>query len=140
MNLKYKEINMSKINDFLTEAGVFFLATVDGDQPRIRPLGAHMEMDGKVIFGIGDFKNVYKQLLANPLTEIVACKQDGHWMRYTGKAVFETDTKYAEAMLDGAPHLRNIYNDETGHKMMCFHIEDATAVDIAVMGEGESLL
>ena len=131
---------MSKINDFLTEAGVFFLATVDGDQPRIRPLGAHIEMDGKVIFGIGDFKNVYKQLLANPLTEIVACKQDGHWMRYTGKAVFETDTKYAEAMLNGAPHLRNIYNDETGHKMMCFHIEDATAVDIAVMGEGESLL
>lgn len=131
---------MSKINDFLNEAGVFFLATVDGDKPRLRPLGAHMEMDGKEIFGIGDFKAVYKQMVANANVEIVACKQDGHWMRYTGKAVFETDNKYAEAMLDGAPHLRNIYNDETGHKMMCFHIEDATAVDIAVMGEGESLL
>lgn len=131
---------MSKINDYLTEAGVFFLATVDGDQPKVRPLGAHMEMDGKVIFGVGDFKDVYKQLVANPLTEIVACKQDGHWMRYTGKAVFETDNKYAEAMLDGAPHLRSVYNEETGHKMMCFHIEDATAVDIAVMGEGVSLI
>ena len=51
---------MSKVNDFLSEAGVFFLATVDGDQPKCRPLGAHMEMDGKVIFGVGDFKNVYK--------------------------------------------------------------------------------
>lgn len=131
---------MSKINDYLSEAGVFFLATVEGDQPRLRPLGAHMEMDGKVIFGVGDFKNVYKQLVANPKTEIVACKNDGHWMRYTGKAVFETDEKYAQAMLDGAPHLKNIYNDETGNKMMCFHIEEATAVDIAVMGEGESLI
>lgn len=131
---------MSKINDYLTEAGVFFLATVEGDQPRLRPLGAHMEMDGKVVFGVGDFKNVYKQLVANPKTEIVACKNDGHWMRYTGKAVFETDEKYAQAMLDGAPHLKNIYNDETGNKMMCFHIEEATAVDIAVMGEGESLI
>ena len=131
---------MSRINDYLTEAGVFFLATVEGDQPRLRPLGAHMEMDGKVIFGVGDFKNVYKQLVANPKTEIVACKNDGHWMRYTGKAVFETDEKYAQAMLDGAPHLKNIYNDETGNKMMCFHIEEATAVDIAVMGDGESLI
>lgn len=131
---------MSKINDYLTEAGVFFLATTDGNQPKVRPLGAHMEMDDKIIFGIGDFKNVYKQMLANPLIEIVACKNDGHWMRYTGKAVFETDSKYAEAMLDGAPHLRSIYNDETGHKMMCFHIEEATAVDIPLMGEGESLL
>ena len=99
-----------------------------------------MEMDGKVIFGIGDFKEVYKQMLANPKVEIVACKQNGHWMRYSGTACFETDAKYAEAMLDGAPHLRSIYNEETGNKMMCFHIEDATAIEIAVMGEGESLL
>ena len=131
---------MSKINDFLTEAGTFFLASADGDQPKVRPLGAHFEMDGKVLFGIGDFKDVYKQLCANPKTEIVACKPDGHWLRYTGKAVFETDEKYANAMLDGAPHLRSIYNEETGNKMMVFHIEDATAVDIAVMGAGESLL
>jgi len=131
---------MSKINNYLNDTRVFFLATIDGDQPKVRPLGAHLEMDDKVIFGVGDFKNVYKQMLANPKVEIVACKQDGHWMRYTGKAVFETDDKYAEAMLDGAPHLRNIYNEKTGNKMMCFHLEDATAVDIAVMGDGENLL
>ena len=131
---------MSKLNEFLTEAGVFFLATADGDQPKIRPLGAHMEIDGKEIFGVGDFKDVYKQLAANPKTEIVACKPDGKWLRYTGKAVFETDPKYAEAMLDAMPHLRNIYNEETGHKMMCFHLEEATGVVIAVMGEGENIL
>ncbi len=131
---------MSKINDYLTEAGVFFMATVDGDQPKLRPLGAHFEMDGKVIFGVGDFKSVYRQMTANPKVEIVAAKKDGHWMRYTGKAVFETDPKYAEVMLDGAPYLREIYNEKTGNKMMCFHLEDATAVDIEVMGEGKNLL
>lgn len=131
---------MSKVNDFLTEAGVFFLATVDGDQPKVRPLGAHFEMDDKVLFGVGDFKDVYKQMVANPKVEIVACKQDGHWMRYTGKAVFEEDPKYAEAVLDMMPDLRNIYNEQTGKKMAIFHLEDATAVDIAMMGEGENLL
>lgn len=131
---------MGKINDYLNDAGVFYLATVDGDKPKVRPLGAHMEMDGMVIFGVGDFKNVYRQMVANPYVEIAACKDGGHWLRYTGKAVFETDPKYAEAMLNGAPYLRSIYNEETGNKMMCFHIEDATAVDIPVMGDGESLL
>ena len=131
---------MSKVNDFLTEAGVFFLATCDGDQPKARPLGAHLEADGKILFGVGDFKNVYKQLAANPKTEIVAAKPDGHWLRYTGKAVFEDDPKYAEMMLDAMPQLRDIYNETTGNKMMVFHLEDATAVDIPIMGEGEDLL
>ena len=131
---------MSKINDFLTEAGVFFLATVDGDQPKLRPLGAHFEMDGKLLFGVGDFKDVYRQLQANPKTEIVAAKPDGHWLRYTGRAVFETDEKYAAAALDAMPRLKAIYNEATGPKMMMFHLEDATAVDIPMMGPGESLL
>jgi uncharacterized pyridoxamine 5'-phosphate oxidase family protein len=131
---------MSKINSFLDEAGVFFLATEDGNQPKVRPLGAHLEMDGKILFGVGDFKAVYRQMQVNPQVEIVACKQNGHWLRYTGTAVFETDEKYAQTMLDAAPQLRNIYNEQTGNKMAVFHLENATAVDIPVMGEGENLL
>ncbi len=131
---------MSKINDFLTEAGIFFLATVDGDQPKLRPLGAHFEMDGRILFGVGDFKDVYKQLSANPKTEIVACKPDGHWLRYTGRAVFETDPRYEAAALEAMPNLKRIYNEQTGHRMMMFHLEDASAVQIAVMGEGENLM
>ena len=130
---------MSKIDDFLTEAGTFFLATTDGNQPKARPLGAHMEVDGKIIFGVGDFKNVYKQLVANPLVEIVACKTDGHWLRYTGKAVFDNNDDYSQKMI-AASHLEKIYNDETGNKLMTFHLENATAVDIPGMGEGENLL
>ena len=130
---------MSQLNDFLTEAGVFFLATVDGDAARLRPLGAHIEMDGKVIFGVGDFKEVYKQLAANPKVQIAACKPDGLWLRYTGTATFEDDPKYAEAMLEAMPQLRGIYNEETGNKMMCFHLEDADARLIQVMGEGDPI-
>ena len=99
-----------------------------------------MEVDGKEMFGVGDFKEVYKQLKANPKCEIVAAKEDGHWMRYTGKAVFEADEKYSEMALDAMPNFRDIYNEETGNKMMIFHLEDVTAVDIAVMGEGVDLL
>ena len=130
---------MSKIKDFLAETGVFFMATVDGNQPKLRPRGAFLEEDGKLIFGVGDFKEVYRQMKANPLVEIAACKPDGHWLRYTGKAVFETDYKYAEQMIRDA-HLEAIYNEQTGNKLMTFHLEDATAVDIPIMGEGESLL
>lgn len=130
---------MSRVNDFLTEAGVFFMATVDGNQPKLRPLGAHLEADDKIIFGVGDFKAVYRQMKANPLVEIAACKPDGHWLRYTGRAVFESDYKYAEQMIKEC-HLEAIYNEQTGNKLMTFHLEDAKAVDIAVMGEGENLL
>ncbi len=131
---------MSKVNDFLNETGTFFLATADGDQPHLRPLGLHLEMDGKVLFGIGDFKAVYRQLTANPKCEIAALKPNGHWLRYTGTAVFEEDPKYAEAALEAMPRLRDIYNETTGNRMMVFHLEDAAAVDIPMMGPGEDLL
>ncbi len=111
---------MSKIHDFLNEAGVFFLATV--------------------VFGVGDFKDVYKQMTVNPKVEIVAAKPDGHWLRYTGRVVFDTDPKYEAAGLEVMPMLKDIYNEKTGHKMMVFHLEDATAVDIPMMGPGEDLL
>ena len=127
---------MSRLNDFLTEAGVFFLATTDKDQPKLRPLGAHFEIDGKVLFGVGDFKEVYAQMQANPLVEIAACKPNAEWLRYTGRAVFETDPKYAAAALDAMPDLKKIYNDATGHTLMMFHLEDAKAVVIQLMGEG----
>lgn len=115
---------------------MFFLATVDGDRPKLRPLGAHFEIDGKIVFGVGDFKNVYAQMKANPLVEIVACKPNGEWLRYTGKAMFETDPKYAAAALEAMPNLKQVYNDETGHRLMMFHLEDAAAVVIQMMGEG----
>ena len=130
---------MEKIIEILRETGVFFMATVNDNKPALRPLGAFLEKDGKLIFGVGDFKEVYRQMKANPMVEIVACKKDGHWLRYSGKAVFETDESYAEQMIK-ENHLEAIYNDKTGNKLMTFHIEYASAVEIAIMGEGEKLI
>ena len=60
-------------------------------------------------------------------------------IRYTGKAVFETDGNYADQMIKAAG-LEKIYNEQTGNKLMTFHLENASAVDIPVMGEGENLM
>lgn len=128
---------MSRINDFLSEAGIFYMATEDGDQPKMRPLGAHFEMDGKIIFGIGTFKDVYKQMQKNPKVEIVALGKKAQWLRYTGTAVFETDPKYAEYSLSKNPNLKKVYNDETGKKLGMFHLEDASAV---IMGPDGSVV
>lgn len=131
---------MSKLYDFLTEARFFFIATTDGDQPKLRPFGSHIEMDGKVMFAVGDQKAVYRQMLANPLCEIVACKPDGLWLRYTGKIVFDDDPKYTEAMYATSPLLKEIYNEKTGFKMKIFHLEDAVAYIMPPIGEPEKIL
>lgn len=130
---------MSTVNEFLNETGTFFLATVDGDAPKCRPLGLHVCVDGMLLFGVGDFKAVYRQLRANPKAEIVALKPDGKWLRYSGEAVFMEDEKYAAAALETSPYLKNIYNEQTGHKLMMFRLENACARVINVMGEGEAI-
>jgi len=86
---------MSKVNDFLTEAGVFFLATTEGDQPKLRPLGAHLEMDGKVIFGVGDFKNVYKED-PNSLRTATS-SSDTQWIIKSNGQVFTGETTLSPA-------------------------------------------
>lgn len=130
---------MSKINDFLNEAGIFYMATEDGDQPKLRPLGGRFEMDGKLLFSVGTFKDVYKQMQKNPKVEIVALnlKKNAQWLRYTGTAVFETDPKYAELALEKSPNLKKVYNEQTGKKLGMFYLKDATA---EIMGPDGSVV
>ena len=131
---------MDKIAAFLKETGVFFLATADGAQPKLRPLGLFLEMDGKLLFGVGNYKDVCHQLQADPLCEIAAVKPDGHWLRYTGRAFFETDPKYAAAALEASPDLKNIYNEQTGYKMGTFTFKDVHAEFIPQMMGAETVL
>ena len=135
---------MNKIDDLLTASKAFFLATADGDQPKLRPLGAHHVVDGKVWLGVGEFKNVYRQLAANPKCEIVALQpEDGKWLRWTGRAAFaegEKREKLEEVFLEAAPGLRKIYDKTPGKRMMCFTLEDARAELIPLMPPGEILL
>ena len=129
--------NLQKISDYLTETGMFFLATEDGSQPKCRPLGFQRIIDGQLYFGVGDFKDVYKQLVANPQVEIVASKQQD-WLRVYGKAVFEKDDTLSKKIVAEAPFLQSIYNDETGYKLAVFHLENATAEFRSMMKVEES--
>ena len=132
------------IDDLLTKSGAFFLATVDGDQPKLRPLGAHHVVDGDIWFGVGEFKNVYRQLAANPKCELVALLPDnGGWLRYTGRADFAEGAareNLEEIFLETMPPLRNIYDKQPGHRMMCFRLISARAELIPMMPPGKLLL
>ena len=118
--------NAQRIDEFMNEAQVFFLATVDGDKPKNRPLGFHLLKDEKLYFGIGNHKDVYKQMEKNPYVEIVALVETD-FLRYYGKAVFEEDYALADAIVGENEFLQSIYNDETGFKLAIFHLEEATA-------------
>jgi uncharacterized pyridoxamine 5'-phosphate oxidase family protein len=115
-----------RIDEFMNEAQVFFLATVDGDKPKNRPLGFHLLKDGKLYFGVGNHKDVFKQMQENPYVEIVALVETD-FLRYYGKVVFEPDYELADAIVSGNEFLQGIYNDETGFKLAIFHLEEATA-------------
>lgn len=131
-----------QIDDILAKAGAFFLATVDGDQPKLRPLGAHHVVDGKVWLGVGEFKNVYRQLAANPKCEVVALEPGGRWLRWTGRAAFaegEEREKLEEVFLEAMPGLRKIYDKSPGRRMMCFTLADARAELVQMMPPGEVL-
>jgi len=132
-----------QIDDILAQAGAFFLATVDGDQPKLRPLGAHHVVDGRVWLGVGEFKDVYRQLAANPKCELVALLPDRKWLRWTGRAAFAEGAereRLEEVFLEAMPGLRKIYDKSPGKRMMCFTLANARAEWIPMMPPGEVLL
>ena len=128
--------NSEKVNKFLTDAKVFYLSTVDGDKPRSRPLGLHKLLNDKVYLGVGQFKEVYKQLEKNPNCEVVALKEGGEWIRINGKAVFEKDFVLSEKILEENKHLKEMYT-KNNWKLMIFHIEGKVEI-IKMMTVAES--
>ena len=114
--------NSEKVFKFIDEAKVYYLATIEEDKPHVRPLGSHKLINDKVYFFIGDFKNVYKQLLKNSNCELVATKTTGEWMRISGKAIFEKDFAIADNMLNDNKKIKELY-EKNGWKAMVFHIE-----------------
>ncbi len=71
---------MKRVEQFLKEAGTYYLATVEGDQPRVRPFGTAHIFEDKLYIQTGKVKDVSKQLHTNPKAEICAFK-DGEWLR-----------------------------------------------------------
>ena len=117
---------LQKVEDYLKQVTYFSVATVDGDKLKCRPLAFHLFLNGHLYFGVGTFKDVYKQLEENPNLEICACNGE-NFLRYYGKAVFEKDNTIADMVLSKVPAMQKIYNSQTGYQLGIFHLEHATA-------------
>lgn len=101
---------MERICNFLREAGVYYLATVEGEQPRVRPFGTALIFEGKLYIQTGKVKPVSKQIGANPKVEICAFK-DGTWLRLAGELAADERMEAKKAMLDEYTNLRAMYNE-----------------------------
>ena len=116
---------MEKVYEFLKNAGAYYLATVDGDQPRVRPFGTVNVFEGKLYIQTGKVKDVAKQIAANPKVEISAFK-DGKWIRVAGELVEDDRIEAQQSMLDAYPDLGGMYKAGDGNTVV-YYFKDATA-------------
>ena len=113
---------MQKIYEFLKAANVYYLATVEDDQPRVRPFGTVHIFEGKLYIQTGRIKPVSKQLAANPKAELCAFK-DGVWLRVAGKLYEDERREARKSMLDAYPDLRAMYNEDDGNTQVLYFRE-----------------
>ena len=131
---------MNKAVQFLKDCGVFYLATVEKDQPRVRPFGAVMEYEGNLYICTNNTKDCYKQMLANPKVEISGTI-DRTWIRLCGEVAIDPRKETKAAMLRENPDLEKIYtvNDET-FQVLYFAKATATIYDFVGIRETIELL
>ena len=122
---KQEEKKMEEVYEFLKNCGTYYLATVEGDQPRVRPFGTVDIFEGKLYIQTGKVKEVSKQLQANPKAEICAYA-DGKWLRVTGKLIRDDRVEAKKHMLDNYPELKAMYSAEDDNTEVLY-FEDATA-------------
>lgn len=116
---------MEKVCEFLKSVGTYYLATVEGDQPRVRPFGTAHIFEGKLYIETGKSKSVAKQLALNPKAEICAFK-DGVWLRVSCEFVEDDRFEARKSMLDAYPELRAMYDENDGNTLVLY-IKNAEA-------------
>ena len=126
---------MERVYQFLKEAGTYYLATVEGDQPRVRPFGTVNIFDGKLYIQTGKVKPCSKQLAANPKAEICAFHK-GAWVRIAGDLINDDRIEAKKSMLDAYPNLRGMY-DENDDNTQVLYFQNATATFASFGGEPE---
>ena len=104
--------NNERIVRNLRQAKTFFFATVDGDQPRVRPYNAVVEFEDKVYFYTNNHKSAFKQMMVTPKIELCALISEERWIRVSGKIVFDYRPEAKKAMLDANPELRSMYSED----------------------------
>ncbi len=126
---------MKRVHDFLKKAGVYYLATVEDDQPRVRPFGTVNEFEGKLYIQTGKVKPTSHQLAVNPKAEICAFI-DGAWIRVACELVDDDRFEAKKSMLDAYPNLRGMY-DENDCNTQVFYMKNATVTFCAFGKEPE---
>ena len=124
---------MERVCEFLKDAEVYYLATVEGDQPRVRPFGTVNEFEGKLYIQTGKVKPTSKQLTVNPKAELCAFK-DGKWIRVACELIEDDRLEAKKSMLDAYPNLRNMYDENDGNTQV-FYMKNATATISSFGGE-----
>lgn len=114
-----------KVNDFLKEAKTYYLATVEGDRPRVRPFGTVNIFDNKLYIQTGKIKDVAKQISANPKVELCAF-HNGTWVRIAGELVEDDRYDARKSMLDAYPELRAMYSEDDGNTVV-YYLKNAKA-------------
>ncbi len=118
---------MEKALQFLKDSGVFYIATIDGDQPRVRPFGAACEFEGRLYITTNNQKPVYRQIEKNPKVEISSMTKDGRWIRLSASLVRDDRYEARHAMFEANPSLRRMYDENDG-KFEVLYLKDAEAV------------
>jgi uncharacterized pyridoxamine 5'-phosphate oxidase family protein len=117
---------VNKIVQFLLESKVFYVATVENDQPRVRPFSALAYWDGKIYICTNNEKAVYKQMTENPKIEISAMAGD-KWIRFWGKVAVDPRLEARAAMIEANPMLKNMYKADDG-KFEVLYFTEAKAL------------
>ena len=126
---------MEEVYEFLKKCGVYYIATIDGDQPRVRPFGTVLIFEDKLYIQTGKVKNVSKQMLANPKIEICAFSGE-KWIRIEASAVEDDRIEAKKAMLDAYPQLQQMYSADDDNTQVLY-LKDATATFYTFGGEPE---
>jgi uncharacterized pyridoxamine 5'-phosphate oxidase family protein len=126
---------MQRVNDFIKKAGTYYLATVEGDQPRVRPFGTIHIFEDKLYIQTGKSKDVAKQLDANPKAEISAFDGEA-WIRVAASFVEDDRAAAQESMLEAYPSLKDRYAVGDGNTAV-YYLKDVTATFYTFAGEPE---
>ena len=117
---------MNEVYEFLKRCGVYYLATVENDQPRVRPFGTVDIFEGKLYIQTGKVKPVAQQMKTNPKVEISGMA-DGKWIRLTAEAVLDENIEAQKHMLENYPDLQNMYQPGDGNTEV-YYLKHAKAV------------
>ena len=126
---------MHEVFEFLKAAGTYYLATMDGDQPRVRPFGTIDLFEDRLYIQTGKVKDVANQLKANPKIEISAM-YEGRWIRLEAEAILDENIEAQVHMLDNYPSLKSMYTPGDGNTEVYF-LQNVTAAICSFTAEPE---